>query len=143
SSRSTDERDQRGLARQRHAERLDQDGGEDEREAVVREETSQATPCSGLRSTVVTVTREDRPKNASPPPAPRGSSPTPPQLPPRLRRGGGWLLFFIALLVFNFYFGSRATQPSARVRVAYSPFFLQQVTAGHVKAITSKGTAIQ
>jgi cell division protease FtsH len=29
------------------------------------------------------------------------------------------------------------------VRVPYSPFFLQQVTEGHVAAITSKGTAIQ
>jgi cell division protease FtsH len=34
-------------------------------------------------------------------------------------------------------------QPSSRVRVAYSPFFLRQVSAGHVKEITSKGTAIQ
>jgi cell division protease FtsH len=39
--------------------------------------------------------------------------------------------------------GSRATQPPSRVRVPYSPFFLQQVSAGHVKEITSKGTAIQ
>src|SRR5205085_10696296 len=30
-----------------------------------------------------------------------------------------------------------------RVRVPYSPFFLQQVNAGHVAEITSKGTAIQ
>src|SRR5207245_680813 len=39
--------------------------------------------------------------------------------------------------------GSRATQPQSRVRVPYSPFFLDQVSAGHVKEITSKGTAIQ
>src|SRR5439155_347454 len=32
---------------------------------------------------------------------------------------------------------------TSRVRVPYSPFFLEQVTAGHVKEITSKGTAIQ
>ena len=54
-----------------------------------------------------------------------------------------WILFALALLAFNFYFGSRATQPSSRVRVPYSPFFLKQVSAGHVKEITSKGTAIQ
>jgi cell division protease FtsH len=30
-----------------------------------------------------------------------------------------------------------------RVRVPYSPFFLEQVDAGHVEEITSKGTAIQ
>jgi cell division protease FtsH len=37
----------------------------------------------------------------------------------------------------------RATQPESRLRVPYSPFFLDQVTADHVKEITSKGTAIQ
>src|SRR6266545_2704686 len=88
----------------------------------------------------VTETREDQRKSANAPPAPRGSSPKPPQLP-RLRPA--WILFVVALLVFNFYVGSRATQPPSRVRVPYSPFFLSQVTAGHVREITSKGTAIQ
>jgi len=54
-----------------------------------------------------------------------------------------WLLFALALLAVNFYVGSRATRPPERVRIAYSPFFLDQVRAGHVKSITSKGTAIQ
>ncbi len=54
-----------------------------------------------------------------------------------------WILFALLLLAFNFYFGSRATRPPARVRVPYSPFFLNQVRAGHVDEITSKGTAIQ
>ncbi len=88
------------------------------------------------------VPREERGTNATPPAAPRGSSPTPPQLP-RFRMSRRWILFALALLAFNFYFGSRATQPSSRVRVPYSPFFLKQVNAGHVKEITSKGTAIQ
>src|SRR5207244_564161 len=58
---------------------------------------------------------------------------------------GGWRLavFFLALLVLNYYIGSRATQGPSRVRVPYSPFFLQQVRAGNVVGITSKGTAIQ
>jgi cell division protease FtsH len=34
-------------------------------------------------------------------------------------------------------------QPASRLRVPYSPFFLDQVNAGHVKDITSKGTAVQ
>jgi cell division protease FtsH len=55
----------------------------------------------------------------------------------------GWIAFFLALLAVNFILTMRATQPSARVRVPYSPFFLEQVTGGHVKQITSKGTAIQ
>jgi cell division protease FtsH len=41
------------------------------------------------------------------------------------------------------FFGTRAGQPASRVRIPYTPFFLQQVRAGHVKEITSKGTAVQ
>ena len=85
---------------------------------------------------------EDPERGGGAPPAPRGSSPTPPQLP-RFRPGRWWILFALGLLAFNFYLGSRATQPPSRVRVPYSPFFLKQVSAGHVKEITSKGTAIQ
>jgi len=86
--------------------------------------------------------RNDQPKNASTPPAPRGSTPTSPQ-PPRFRPTRRWIIFAVVLLGLNFYLGSRATQPASRIRVPYSPFFLQQVTDGHVKEITSKGTAIQ
>jgi cell division protease FtsH len=49
----------------------------------------------------------------------------------------------VALLAINLFFGSRAMQPASRVRVPYTPFFLDQIRAGHVKEITSKGTAIQ
>ncbi|HZO96949.1 MAG TPA: ATP-dependent zinc metalloprotease FtsH [Gaiellaceae bacterium] len=49
----------------------------------------------------------------------------------------------LGLLALNFWLGSRATQAPARIRVPYSPFFLQQVRDGNVSAITSKGTAIQ
>jgi cell division protease FtsH len=85
---------------------------------------------------------QDREQNASAPPAPPGSPSPRPQLP-RFRMSGRWILFFLALLAFNFYLGSRATQPPSRLHVPYSPFFLKQVTAGHVSEITSKGTAIQ
>src|SRR5213592_2844833 len=90
----------------------------------------------------VTAARDDLDKSRDAPPAPRGSSPTSPQ-PPRFRLSRRWILFALALLAFNFYFGSRANQPQSRVRVPYTPFFLQQVKAGHVEEITSKGTAIQ
>ena len=78
-----------------------------------------------------TATNEVRSKDedASAPPTPRGSAPTPPQRP-RFRLSRGWIVFFLALLAFNFYLGSRATQPASRVRVPYSPFFLQQVRTG-------------
>jgi cell division protease FtsH len=57
----------------------------------------------------------------------------------------GWrlLFFFLLLLGVNYYLGSRATEGPSRVRVPYSPFFLDQVKAENVSGITSKGTAIQ
>jgi cell division protease FtsH len=88
------------------------------------------------------ATRPERRQDQNAQPAPRGSSPQPPQQS-RFWPGRGWIVFALALLALNFYVGSRATEPAARVRVPYSPFFLNQVRAGHVKEITSKGTAIQ
>ena len=67
------------------------------------------------------------------PPTPRGSSPQPPQKP-RFRMNWWWLAFLAGLLAINFYASSRATQAESRVRVPYSPFFLQQVRDGHVVA---------
>jgi cell division protease FtsH len=54
-----------------------------------------------------------------------------------------WLIFFAVLLGINYWLGSRATSPAARIRIPYSPFFLDQVGKGDVISITSKGTAIQ
>jgi cell division protease FtsH len=90
----------------------------------------------------MTEIRDRRGRTADAPPAPRGSSPKGPQ-PPPFRLNRWWLVVALALLVFNFYVGTRATEPPSRVRVPYSPFFVDQVSAGHVEEITSKGTAIQ
>jgi cell division protease FtsH len=88
------------------------------------------------------ATRQDRRDAAPNPPATRGS--TPPQRPrPRFRISLWWILFAVALLAVNSYMGTRATQAASRVRIPYSPYFLDQVNAGHVKDITSKGTAVQ
>ena len=73
-------------------------------------------------------------------PAPRGSAPPP---RPRFRVGIVWIVIALVLLGINVYAGTRAMQPASRLRVPYSPFFLDQVNAGHVKDITSKGTAVQ
>jgi cell division protease FtsH len=74
-------------------------------------------------------------REGAPPPAnPQRSS---------FRPSSRWIVFFLVLLGLNLFFTSRSMQPASRVRVPYSPFFLQQVTAGHVESITSKGTAIQ
>jgi cell division protease FtsH len=74
-------------------------------------------------------------------PPPRGSSP-PPQRS-RFRLSPRWIVFFIVLLTLNLFISMRATRPESRVRVPYSPFFLQQVRARNVQEITSKGTDIQ
>ena len=69
-----------------------------------------------------------------------------PRLPtpqrPRIR-AGWWIAWVAVLLAINFWAASRATKAPPRVRVPYSPYFVQQVRAGHVAAITSKGTAVQ
>jgi cell division protease FtsH len=98
---------------------------------------------------VVTVPREDQDSRPGAPAGPGGSSPPPdggqktPQEQPRFRFSRRWIIFALVLLAINFYIGSRATQPQSRVRVPFSPFFLNQVSAGNVREITSKGTAIQ
>ncbi len=78
---------------------------------------------------------------AAQPPPPR--EPSPPQGSRRFRPRSYWIVLAFGLLAINIVFGMRAGQPPSRVRVPYTPFFLQQVRAGHVKDITSKGTAIQ
>jgi cell division protease FtsH len=59
------------------------------------------------------------------------------------KRSGAWIVFFLALLAVNIVLSTRVTQPAARVQVPYSPYFLQQVNAGHVASITSTGSAVQ
>jgi cell division protease FtsH len=63
--------------------------------------------------------------------------------PPRFRIRPWWVILALGALAVNYWAGSRVTQAPSRVRVPYSPFFLNQVRSGHVKEITSKGTAIQ
>ena len=76
------------------------------------------------------------------PPAPGGSSPTPPQRP-RFGVSPRWIIFFLVLLAFNLFVATRTMGPESRVRVPYSPLFLQQVRTGNVEEITSKGTDVQ
>jgi len=75
-------------------------------------------------------------------PTPQQPQQTPGPRRPRIRIGW-WLAWIVGLLVINYWIGSRATQAPSRARVPYSPFFLDQVRAGHVASITSKGTTVQ
>src|SRR5205085_12670402 len=75
-------------------------------------------------------------KPATPPKAPQ-------QPQPRIRVAWWVVASVIALLAINYYSATRATQAHPRVRIPYSPVFLQQVREGNVDSIQSKGTAIQ
>jgi cell division protease FtsH len=79
-------------------------------------------------------------QDQKPPTPDRGS---PPSRWQAFRPSRTWILIFLGLLAFNLFFSMRASQPASRVRVPYSPFFLDQVRAKHVEEITSKGTDIQ
>src|SRR5262249_29142402 len=73
--------------------------------------------------------------------APRGPR-LPKATPPRFR-WTWWIVWLVGLLVINYWIASRATKAPERVRVPYSPFFLNQVQEGQVAMITTKGTAVQ
>src|SRR4051794_33156595 len=59
------------------------------------------------------------------------------------RRNAWWLVAIVAIFAVNYWVGTRATKAPARVHVPYSPFFINQIAAGKVGEITSKGTAVQ
>ena len=61
----------------------------------------------------------------------------------RFRIGPMWIAATLILLTLNFWVGQRATQAPERVRVPYSPYFIDRGESGQVGQITSKGTAIQ
>ncbi len=75
-------------------------------------------------------------------PTPPGASSSTPNRP-WYRPSPRWIAFFLLVLALDLFITSRAMGPESRERVAYSPFFLQQVSTGNVEEITSKGTDIQ
>jgi cell division protease FtsH len=79
------------------------------------------------------------PGTPSRPPGPDRPSPS----PPRFRIPLWVVVAVVTLLALNYWAASRATQAQKRVRIPYSPTFLQQVAAGNVAVIKSKGTAVQ
>ena len=66
-----------------------------------------------------------------------------PPRPPRFGLSLRWIVLFFVLLAVNLLVSVRAMGPEPRLRVPYSPLFLEQVTNGNVDEITSKGTDIQ
>jgi cell division protease FtsH len=86
--------------------------------------------------------RDERGWNVAPAPDGRGT-PEGPRRPP-LHRTRGFVIFVVALVALNWasvLLFKSPTQP--RVSVPFSPYFIQQVQAGHVKSISASGLAIQ
>ena len=78
----------------------------------------------------------------SQPRRPPTAAPGGPRLPkpqPRRFRFGWWIAWLLVLLALNYWIASRAVQPVSRIRIPYSPFFLDEVRNGDVVSITSKG----
>jgi cell division protease FtsH len=95
------------------------------------------------------VAQEERP---NPGDLPRGPvpqrSPENPQRPPvtpaqRPRIRWWWIALPLALLAVNYWAGSQVTEAEPRLKVPYSPFFLEQVRDRNVAEITSEGSAVQ
>ena len=58
-------------------------------------------------------------------------------------RSRALLVFFVGLLVLNLLISFLTGAPPDRPRVPYQPFFLEQVEAGNVEAITSREDSIE
>jgi cell division protease FtsH len=66
--------------------------------------------------------------------------------PPSSNFRGLWprlLALLLVLFVVNYWAASRVTKEPPRLRIPFTPTFVQQVRNGNVAQITSKGTAIQ
>ncbi len=76
-------------------------------------------------------------------PAPDGRGKPPPPKPPRMswRIGAAVLVLLIVNYASVALFAPASSNP--RVKVPYSPFFLQQVQSGNVRDISAQGTAVQ
>ncbi len=75
-------------------------------------------------------------------PAPDGRGKQPAK-PPMFPRSRALIAFFVGLLALNLLISFLTGAPPDRPRVPYQPFFLQQVEAGNVEAITSREDAIE
>jgi cell division protease FtsH len=75
-------------------------------------------------------------------PAPDGRGEQPAK-PPMFPRSRALLAFFAGLFILNLLISFLTGSPPDRTRVPYQPFFLEQVEAGNVEAITSREDSIE
>ena len=76
-------------------------------------------------------------------PAPDGRGAPPEPRPPMFPRSRKVMAGLLVLLALNFVVAFITGGPPKREQVPYSPFFLQQVRAGNVQEISSRGETIQ
>jgi cell division protease FtsH len=76
-------------------------------------------------------------------PAPDGRGSEAPRAPRPSRRGVRLIALAIALLALNYLLVANAMKPAAPLRVPYMPTFVEQVRAGNVQSISSRGDSIQ
>src|SRR5580704_19276632 len=90
------------------------------------------------------MSRDKRGWHVAPAPDGRGAPEQTPSRPPPHRRPG--FLWFVLILIALNWLSVIVFQPSSgqpRVTVSFNPFFLEQVQAGQVKSISSKGDTVQ
>jgi cell division protease FtsH len=75
-------------------------------------------------------------------PGPEGRGKPPPE-PAPTRFPWRIIAFLLVLLAFNVWLVSRLPSETERVRIPYSPVFLEQVKSGNVKSISSRGSTVQ
>jgi cell division protease FtsH len=76
-------------------------------------------------------------------PAPDGRGAPPPQQSPFRSLGWRFVVFLAVLLALNLWISTLIPNGHERIRVPYTPTFVQQIEANNVKSISSKGSTVQ
>ncbi|HEY7256993.1 MAG TPA: ATP-dependent zinc metalloprotease FtsH [Solirubrobacterales bacterium] len=76
-------------------------------------------------------------------PAPDGRGAPPQQKPPIIPRNRAFIWVLVGLLALNLLVAILTSGPASRPQVPYQPFFVDQVTAGNVRDISSTGDSIE
>src|SRR5271165_2474520 len=103
-----------------------------------------AAPSVGPSEARPPMSRDKRGWRVAPAPDGRGAPEQTPSRPPPHRRPG--FLWFVLILIALNWLSVIVFQPSSsqpRVTVSFSPYFLEQVQAGQVKSISSKGETVE
>ena len=107
------------------------------------DDVSAGTPTPSHRAAKNEPTLEPhRPWRVDPARDGRGATPKPTGPPPSLLRTV--LSAILIFMIINWIFAlATSSRPSAHTRIPYSPLFLQEVAAGNVATVTSRGSALQ